>query len=462
VRREASLDRPLSTAAPTLSPPAHRAESARAIWALAWPVIATFSLESLVGLVDMLMVGRLGADAVAAVGVGGQILGAVGVAMTAVGTGTVALVARHIGARHVHAAEETTLQSIFAALALSVLAVVPVLVWAPAVVRAFGVVPAVVDLGVAFVRRVMLAVPAGAVMFVVASGLRGAGDTRTPLAIGMVVNVINVTVGYVLIFGKLGFPVLGVVGSATGTVVAFVTGALLGVVLLGRGRLRLRIRWTRPRLPVIRRVLAVGYPSGLEQLLMQVGFLLYVLFVARHGTSAVAAYFIGVKILALFFLPGFGFAAAAATLVGQNLGARAPKLAARSGWEATRLAVTVMTAAGVVIFVAARPIARAFVDDPEVVADAVAFIRILAAAQPLMAIDFTLGGALRGAGDTRFPLVAVLVAFYGCRLGFAWVATHVLGLGLIWLWLAIIGDYVARVLLKGWRFRSGRWQHIVV
>lgn len=460
------MNAPLPAAAPaadTVSPAAEsRVQFARHIWALAWPVIATFSLESLVGLVDMLMVGRLGANAVAAVGVGTQILGAVGVAMTAVGTGTVALVARAVGAGRVRDAEEVELQSIYAAAVLSVVAILPVWVWAPAVVRAFGVAPDVVDLGVRFVRCVLFAIPPGAVMFVVASGLRGAGDTRTPLAIGIAVNVINVGVGYVLIFGKLGLPALGVVGSGVGTVVAFVTGAVLGTTLLARGGLRLRIRRARPHVGIIRRVLAIGYPSGVEQLLIQIGFLIYVVFAARYGTSAVAAYFIGVKILALSFLPGFGFSAAAATLVGQNLGARRPQRAARSGWEATRLAVLVMTTAGVVIFVAARPIARAFVDDPEVVADAVAFIRMLAAVQPLMAIDFTLGGALRGAGDTRFPLVAVLIAFYGCRLGFAWVVTHVLDLGLLWLWGAILGDYVMRVALKGWRFRSGRWQHIAL
>jgi putative MATE family efflux protein len=354
------------------------------------------------------------------------------------------------------------LQSIFAAVALSVAAIVPVLLWAPALVGAFGVDDEVAALGVPFVRRVMLAIPAGAVMFVVGSGLRGAGDTRTPLAIGVVVNVVNVLGNYVLIFGKLGFPALGVVGSATGTLIAFWTGAALGVVLLRRGGLRMRLPLGRPRLAVVRRVLAIGYPTAAEQLLMQIGFLLYVVFAARYGTSAVAAYFIGVKILALSFLPGFGFAAAAATLVGQNLGARRPSLAERSAWEATRLAILLMSAAGVVIFVAARPIARAFVDDPEVVAEAVTFIRMLAACQPLMAIDFTLGGALRGAGDTRYPLVAMLIAFYGCRLGSAWVVTHVLGLDLLWVWAAIVGDYVARVALKGMRFRSGRWKEAVV
>jgi len=196
--------------------------------------------------------------------------------------------------------------------------------------------------------------------------------------------------------------------------------------------------------------------------LMQIGFFFYLVFAARYGTSAVAAYFIGVRILALSFLPGYGFAAAAATLVGQNLGARAPGLAERSGWEANRLSIYLMSVCGVIIFLLARPIAALFVNDASVIADTVSFIHALAAAQPLMAIDYTLGGALRGAGDTRFPLVAVFVGFYGCRLGCAYLAAMVLHLSLGWVWSALIGDYVARAALKAWRFHSGRWKSIAV
>jgi len=442
----------------------HRSDLVHTIWALAWPVIITFFLESLVGLIDTLMVGRLGAAAVAAVGVGAQVLSAVSVAMTAVGTGTLALVARHVGAQQRGEAEQVLWQSILAAFGLSIVCIIPVVAFAPAVVRAFGVTPEVVGLGAAFVRLVMLSIPQSAVLFVIGSALRAAGDTRTPLLIGFTVNVINIVGNYVLIFGKLGLPALGVRGSAAATALAFTTGAVLGLVLLVRGRLVLRVgrKWLGPRGRIIRRVLAIGYPAAGEQILMQIGFFFYLVFAARYGTSAVAAYFIGVRILAMSFLPGYGFAAAAAALVGQNLGAHNLDLAERSGWESNRLAIYFMSACGLAILLAARPIAALFVDDAEVVADAVSFIRMLAVAQPLMAIDFTIGGALRGAGDTRFPLVAVFVGFYGCRLAFAYVAAMVLHVSLAWVWFALVGDYLARAGIKSWRFRSGRWKHIAV
>jgi len=443
---------------------ASEADLLRTTWVLAWPVIFSFSIESLVGLCDMLMVGRLGRSAVAGVGVGVQILGAVDAAMFALGTGALAIVARHVGAGERDAADETLRQSLVTATAIAILMILPVVVWAPALVAAFRVDDAVMVLGTQFLRIVMLGVPAGAVLFVMISSLRGAGDTRTPLAIGAVVGIVNVGLAYGLIFGRFGLPALGVTGAAIATAVAFAAGALLGLVLLARGRLVLALR-TRPfrlRPDVVRRVLRIGYPAAIEHLLMQVGFFLYIVFAAHHGTAAVAAYFIGVRILSLSFLPGFGFAAAAATMIGQNLGAERPEDAERSGRAAVRLAVWLMTAAGVVIFAAARPIARLFVDDEAVVADTVSFIHVLAACQPLMALDFTLGGALRGAGDTRFPLAAVFLGFYVCRLGFAWLVTFALGLSVAWLWLALVGYYLARSLLKGARFRSGVWKTVAV
>lgn len=451
----------------TASAPALVAEEPgllRATWSLAWPVIFSFSIESLVGICDLLMVGRLGPASVAAVGVGVQILSAVNAMMFAVGTGTLAVVARQIGAGERREAEETLLQSVLAAFVLSALAVLPVLLWPGPLLRFFRVDPEVVAIGVRFVRVIMLAVPSGAVVFVISASLRGAGDTRTPLAVGATVGVLNVAAAYVLIFGHLGLPPLGVVGAATATTSAYATGALLGVGLVTGLPLVLRLRWRglRVRLDVMRRVLRIGYPAALEHLLMQLGFFLYIIFAARYGTGAVAAYFIGARILALSFLPGLGFAVAAGAMVGQALGAGEARDAERSGWAALRLASYLMTAAGVVIFLAARPIARLFVADPAVVTEAVGFIRVLAVAQPLMAVDFVVGGALRGAGDTRFPLVAVFLGFYLCRLGAASLVTFAFHLPLIWLWLAVIGDYVARAALKAWRFHSGRWKHVRV
>lgn len=455
---------PASSTLTGVSSTATRVELVRIIWALAWPSILTFALESLVGLVDLLMVGRLGADAVAGVGVGTQILHAIDVIMIAVSTGTVALVARHIGAGEPREAERVVLQSLYVVGLIATVTAAVVFWYAPGILRLFGVEPAVLRAGTAFTRTIVFAVPSAAVFVVIASALRGAGDTRTPLVVGALVNAINIAGNYVLIFGKLGLPALGVVGSALASVIAFTVGATAFLVLVLRGGSVLTLRhlgWA-PSVAVARRVFRIGAPTAAEQLFMQVGFMLYLAVAATYGTAAVAAYFIGVRILSLSFLPGFGFGAAASTLVGQNLGAQNANGAERSGWEANRLAMLFMSTGGIVVFVLARDIAQVFIDDPAVVSAAVLFIHALAAAQPLMAADFTLGGALRGAGDTRFPLLTVLVGFYGARLGFAYLAAFVLSLGLGWVWLALVGDYAARAALKAWRFRSGRWKTVRV
>jgi Na+-driven multidrug efflux pump len=182
--------------------------------------------------------------------------------------------------------------------------------------------------------------------------------------------------------------------------------------------------------------------------------------VSLYGTRAYASYGIGVSLLSFSFVIGFGFSIAAATLVGQALGAGDPDGATRSGWRAMRLSIAAMFAFGLAIVVLARPLARLMIDDDEVVDLTVHFIWVLGSVQPLMAIEAALGGALRGAGDTRFPLLAVFAGLVGMRVplaaAFAWA-----GLAVEWIYAALIADYVVKALLLTTRFRSGRWQDAV-
>ncbi|MCW5890214.1 MAG: MATE family efflux transporter [bacterium] len=437
---------------------------ARATWGLAWPVILAFSLESIVGLIDALLVGRLGANATAAVGLGVQMLSAMNLAMFAVGTGALAIVARHVGAGERAAAEAAVGQSLLAAAGLGLATAAVVVPCAPLLIGLFRIEPGVAAEAVPFIRLLMLGLAPSAVVFTVSASLRAAGDTRTPLLIGAVVGLTNVVLAWGLIFGHFGLPALGVRGAGLATASAFTVGAALGVGLLLRGRLALAVHWRslRPRPAIVGRVLRVGYPAAIEHAIMQAGFLAYMAFAAHYGTGAVAAYFIGVRVLALAFLPGLGFGAAAGALVGQSLGARRADDATRDGWMAVWLSMAFMTTGGLVLFAVARPVAQLFVDDAAVVDAAVPFIQVLALVHPLMAIDFTLSGALRGAGDTRFPLLVALLGFYVGRLGASYVVTFVLGLPILWLWLTLVLDYIVRASLKSWRFRSGAWQRMRV
>lgn len=444
----------------TLPPPERlRAE----IWALSWPVILSFALDSILGLISMLMVGRLGAEAVGAVGLGTQVLGAVRAGIAAVGTGTVALVARDIGGGDRDHAEEVLTQSVLWGVIVSTAIAIPVIIFARQALALFRVTGPMADMGARYLQIVMLSEPFQGIFLMCASGLRGAGDTRTPLWIGAIIDIFSIGANYVLIFGKLGFPALGVDGSAVATLIALILGGALFMWGLRLEGSLLKFRWGKlwPDFNLAGRILRIGYPAAIEQLVIQFGFFAYVAFIASYGDKTVAAYFIGIRILALSFLPGFGFSAAAATLVGQGLGAKDKAFSRRAGRETTGMAVLMMSGLGLVVYIFAHSIARVFIDDPAVIALTVTFMYALGAAQPLMAVDWTLTGALRGAGDSQFPLFASVAGFYGLRLALTIIIAQYHG-PVVWIWWSLIADYLMRSGLKWVRFRSGRWAEIRV
>jgi putative MATE family efflux protein len=432
------------------------------VWELAWPVILGNLLYSTVGLVDIKIVGSLGAPAVAAVTTGNRMFFVMQAILMAVTAGTTALVARAWGADDRIEAERVTRASALVCLVLATVLMLPGLVFADALARFFRLDAETVGLAATFIRWLSVFNVAFAVFFVLGVALRAAGDTRTPLWVGALTNVVNVVLVYSLVYGRFGLPALGVQGAAIASGIAFSTGALVLGGLWMSGRLVLGPgppgALTRER---IGRLLHIGYPAALEQGAWQGGFLAFLWLVALYGTAPYAAYGIGVNILSFSFVVGFGFSIAASTLVGQRLGAGDPDGATRSGWRATRLSVSAMVVLGGSIILAARSIAEFMIDDPEVVRLTVVFIYILGAVQPLMAIEFTLGGALRGSGDTRFPLLTVLTGLLGVRValaaGFAW-----LGFGVEWIFAALIADYIVKASMLSARFAGGRWQSIRV
>jgi MATE family, multidrug efflux pump len=442
-------------------PPIERIRSE--VWALAWPVIISFALDSILGLAAMLMVGRLGAEAVGAVGLATQILGAVRAGIAAVGTGTVALVARYVGANDRDNAEEVLKQSVVWGVAVSTLIAIPVIIFAAPLMTVFQVKGQMAAMGARYLQVVMLSEPFAGIFLMCASALRGAGDTRTPLWIGGIVDVLAIFLNYVLIFGKLGCPALGVDGSAFATLIAIAIGGVLFFWALSIDGMVLNFRWQRlwPDWGLGWRILRVGNPAAIEQLVIQFGFVAYVAFVASYGDKEVAAYFIGVRILALSFLPGFGFSSAAATLVGQGLGAGDPEFSRKAGWVSTRMSIALMSAMGLLFVIFARQISALFIDDPQVIDYTVTFMYALAAAQPLMAIDWTITGGLRGAGDSQFPLYGSLAGFYGMRLFLTILIAWYHG-PIVWIWWSLLADYIVRSTLKSWRFWTGKWMTIEV
>jgi len=431
------------------------------VWELAWPTIVSNLLFSASGFIDIKIVGSLGASAVAAITTGTRIFFTAQAVLMAILAGTTALVARAWGAGHRDEAAQIAELSLWLCLVVSALLTLGGTLGADALAGLFRLEPQTVALAATFTRWLSVFYMAFAAVMALSTALRAAGDVVTPLWIGALSNVVSVFFTYSLVHGTFGLPALGVAGAAIGNGTGFVTGALLLTALWRSGRLVMGTRGARAfRWELIQRLVRIGYPAAFEQVAWQGGFVAFLWVIALYGTAPYAAYGIGVNLLSFSFVVGFGFSVAASTVVGQRLGARDPEGATRGGWRAMRLAIGVMLVFGACITAAARPLATFLIDDREVVRLTVAFIYVLGSVQALMAIEFSLAGALRGAGDTRFPFVTVLVGLFGVRFTlaalFAWR-----GLRVEWVFAALIADYLVKATMFTLRFRSRRWVSVI-
>jgi putative MATE family efflux protein len=436
----------------------------RRVLTLAWPSVAEQSLITLIGLVDAYIVGHLGAAAIAGVGLGGQVLNLVAALFGAVGVGATALIARHVGAREPDEANQLMRQALLLAVSIGVLAAVAGWWLAEPIIRLLGAAPEVIVTGSNWLRTVAPSFAFVGILLVGNAALRGSGDTRSPLAVMLAVNVVNVTVAWTFTNGLFGFPNLGVVGNALGAASGQVMGAAVVIALLlrGRGVLRLHAHRPSPDLARLRRILNIGLPAGAEQVLLQIALLNLAVIISQFGTAAYAAHSIGIRISALSFLPGWGFSVAATTLVGQELGARNPARARGAAYAAFGMAFAVMLVMGAVLFSFHEPILRIFTNDAAVLAAGATVMHMSAAQQPVLAASFVFGGALRGAGDTRTTLLITVTSIWGLRLLAAYVLGVVFGLGLLGAWLGIWLDFAFRSTMFYLRFRSGKWETLRV
>ncbi len=432
---------------------------------LAWPVMTEQILATITQMVDVAMVGRLGAAAIAAVGISIQPLMLVFSIFGALSVGTTAVVARSIGAGDPGLASRTLRQSLIVGTLMAIGICVAVYFGTPQFVGIMGPAPDVLDLSVGYVRVILPGVVLMMVSFIIAAALRGAGDTITPMKVNLVVNLVNPILNYLFIFGALGFPALGVRGAALGTTLARSVGGVVLLVIVMRGPTPLRIRFRegplfRPEL--IKRIVRVGLPAAGEQLISRVGQIFFLRIVAGLGTLAYAAHTVAVNAESISFMPAFGFATAATTLVGQNLGAGQPDRAQESVWATWRITATIGAVAGVLMLTIPSWIMRIYTTDPGVIATGTMLLRIVALAQVPMTTYFVIAGGLRGAGDTRMMLYISTGSVWLVRLGLAQLFVGVLGRGIDFVWYAMVLDWFVRAGLSVLRFQRGKWKDLRV
>ncbi len=434
------------------------------IISLAWPAVVGNLMYTLTSLVDMIMVGGLGVTALAAVGLGGLILWVSYGIMASVATGTTALVARFTGARRKKDVRRALTQAFLLVALFSVFLTAFAYHYSEAVLRIMGADHEVSRLGGSYLRMVFLSTFFFFFSYVAEGALRGGGDTKTPLKIDMVVNALNVVLDYLLIYGKFGFPMLGVPGAGIASAVSFTMGALVyfGVLLSGRYAVSLKGASLAVDTQVMGRILRIGVPSSVERLVMAGSMTVYTSIIIGFGTAALAAHQVGLRIESLSFMPGLGFAVAATALVGQNLGAEKPEKAYSLGWETSKLCAWLMSLVGVVLFLFPETFLHIFTRDEEVVELGVIYLRLVAISQPALALTFVLAGGLNGAGDTRWVMYTTVLGLWFFRLPLAYLLGMVLGLGVLGAWVAMIIDILARSLALAYRFRSKKWMAIEV
>lgn len=422
------------------------------------------TLNMLVGIVDTYLVGHLGAASLAAVGLANQWVMVATMMFGAIATGSTALIARFFGAREKARANEVLRQSMMLGVGIGIVATVLGIALADPAVRLLGAEEDVVALGAAYLRIAASVFFFSTLMFIGNASLRGAGDTRTPLYVMLIVNVVNIAVAWTAINGPFGLPKMGVVGSAMGAATGRLIGGLLVISLLLKGRagIKLRLAGLRPDREMIRRILRVGLPTGVEQLFFRSGQMVFARILAELGTVAYAANQVAMNGWSLSFMPGFGFALAATTLVGQRLGAQDPEGAQKNGYTAYRLSATLMGSVGLFFLLFPAQIVGFFTNDPEVIAIGAMPLGLVGLIQPILAAAQVFPGALRGAGDTRYPMVVTGSAIWFIRIPLAFLFAIVWGWGLPGAWGALALDMCIRALLNFLRFRGGRWKAVQV
>ncbi len=447
------------------------------VWRLAWPSIAEFSLLLAVGLSDVFLIGHLSksaqaqlgydnASALAATSAGQFFNWTVNAALIALGIAAMALVARNIGAGDRNKASIFGRHALFMALLFGLVLSVVALLIGKTFIYLLGAEGQLVDLGYKYLSTTAYALPMSAMMITGNGALRGSGDTRTPLFIMLCVNVINIIVAWLLINGQFGLPVMGIEGSALGAVSGWSVGAILVITRLlglwpGSSRRQFRIELNfHVKMDYIRELIRFGLPTFGEQMVFQIGLFFFARFIVGLGTLTYAAHSAIINIDSAAFLPGQGIATATTILVGQALGANRPDLARRYTLAAWQMGLIFMGFMGMLFLAFPEFFLRLLVDNEAVIATATNPLRIAGIFDPFIATSFILIGALRGAGDTKFPMYARMLGTWFLRVGLAVLFIQLLGMGLLGGRLAMGLDSVAVALFVYWRFRSGKWQAV--
>lgn len=431
---------------------------------LSWPIILSMSLYTVGGTVEMICVGRLGADAIAGVAVSGMVfMLAFGTIMGFV-TGVRALIARSVGAGDIEEAQHIARQGFILIGVCGVAFAVLGTIFAEPLLRLFGLAPGVIAAGALYLR-IYAPISVPACLWVLEEGImQASGDVATPLKMAFASKVLHVSLIPSLVFGWWVFPELGVRGAAIAVVLAECVGMSLGLWFLFRGgtRLKLTLSGFKINPKTIWRIVRIGLPASLMSFQGQFGSAMLMRLIAPFGTLAVAAHSLGARVEMVLFMPAWGLGGAAGVLVGQNLGAGEPARAEKSAWTALAILQGFMVICSIIILLWAEGIIRVFSSDPAVVELSGTFLRIAVAGYSVWGLTAILANCLNGAGDTLPPLLVNLLMIWIIQVPLAYLLPRVTDLGVYSVrWAIVAGVIIAAATYLAY-FRAGRWKRKVV
>lgn len=423
-------------------------------------MVLEMCMESLFGLVDVFWVARLGSDAIATVGLTETALTLVFVIAIGLATGAAAVVARRIGEKDPAAAGEAAIQAIILGLVISTIVAVIGFIYAPGILRILGGSDSVVRTGTNYTRIIVAGSATVFLLFLINSVFRGAGDAAVAMRVLWLANLVNICLNPFLIFGWGPFPELGVAGSAVGTTIGRGTGVLfqLWILFSGKGRITVRRDLIRIDTAVMRTMLRLSVSAMFQYLVQMASWIAVVRIIAGFSSAAVAANTLAIKIVLFAILPSWGMSNAAATLVGQNLGAKKPDRAEDAVWRTGLFNMIFLGAIGVLFIAFAGPIIGLFTDDPEVAPIAVRGLRMLALGNVSYAYGMVMTAAFNGAGDTFTPTMLNLVSFWVVQIPLAYFLAIPLAMGPTGAWTAVLTADTLLAVLSIAIFREGKWK----
>jgi putative MATE family efflux protein len=432
----------------------------RAILLLAIPMVMEMVLESLFAVVDVFWVGRLGAEAVATVGLTESLLSLVFAVGLGLSLSTTAMVARRIGEKDPAGAAVAGAQAIFLGVGVSLAVGVPCLIYAPDLLRLMGASPAIVATGGGYARIALGGSGVVLLLFLNNAIFRGAGDAAIAMRLLWVSNIINLILDPCFIFGLGPFPKLGVTGAALATFTGRGIGVLYQFYRLLRGTERIRILRSQIRVQweVLLRLVRVSLTGILQFAIAHTSWIGLVRIISVFGSAALAGYTIAIRIVIFVIMPSWGLSNAAATLVGQNLGARKPERAQISVWRTGFYNMVFLGAVGVFFLIFATPVVRLFTQDPEVVPLAASCLRILSYGNIGYAYGMVMLQAFNGAGDTVTPTVVNFFGFWLLEIPLAYVLALRMGWKANGAYVSIVVAECAIALAGVLLFRRGKWK----